>query len=116
MTFQIRATLNLKELKRRVAKSLFFSKNLVQETKSKYEEGVEGIRNKLEKCHPGQEEEEIKGIFKEVEKFIKKPWERIIQHRPPKKPLWWNRNIGNSQQKRRYLERKWNAAKRAADR
>lgn len=39
--FTIKADLNLKELKRRIAKSLFFVPSAVKEAKSHYENGIE---------------------------------------------------------------------------
>lgn len=83
VTFVVKATFKLKELRRRVAKSLFFSQTAVQEAKLKYENGVDEIISKIDNCSTEQEEEETQKILRDVEHFITGPWERIIQ-RPPK--------------------------------
>lgn len=58
--------MQLKELRRRVAKSQCFSQTAVQEVKMKYENGVDDILRKLDNCRPEKEEEQIQNTFKDV--------------------------------------------------
>lgn len=43
-----------------------------------------------------------------MERFITEPCGKTVRQRVPRKPLWWNKGIGNAQQRRKKLVRKWN--------
>lgn len=116
LTYTVKANLKLKEPRRRVAKSLFFVSEAIREAKTAYEEGIESMLNKLDGCVNSVNEPHTQSVFTKVDKYITGPWERIIKSRPPRKPLWWNRNIGTAKQKRRYIARKLHKAKTEADR
>lgn len=77
---------------------------------------MDSIIESLKQCKDYTTDGATQAVYKRVEEFITKPWERIVQRSPLRKPLWWNRRIGSEQQKRRYLARKWHKVKRDADR
>lgn len=105
-TYSIKRRLKLKEINRRVTKLLFFSATAIKEAKDLYEAGIDNLIEMFDNAKNEMDETRMQAVYKEVEKYTTQPWERIVQRRPPRKPLRWNRYIGSAQQKRRYLARK----------
>lgn len=46
-------------------------------------------------------------FFSHLERLISEPWDRTVRTRGPRRALWWKKAIGNSQQRRKQLARKW---------
>lgn len=83
----IKAEVKLKHSKRRVAMSLFFSKEAVKESVAHYEDEIDTTLRNLEDCKTGKTEKEIQAVYRNIEIYITDPWIRIINKGPPKKPL-----------------------------
>lgn len=73
--------------------SFFLAPTAIREAISHYEDGVDGLIEKLDSSKQGHNETDIRKLYKEVEQFIIRPWERIVQRRPPRKPLCLNKKI-----------------------
>lgn len=74
VTFTVKAKLKLKELKRRVAKSLLLVPSAIKEAKAAYVAGIDEILDKLENCKTQKDETHIQQMYKEVDQFITGPW------------------------------------------
>lgn len=103
--------MKLKETRRWVTKSLFFSTTAVKEAREYYEAVLDDLIGKLEHFKSEHDEPKVQEVYKSVGKFKTHPWEILIHRRPSRKPIWCNRHICPAPKKRRYLARIWHQSR-----
>lgn len=114
LTLKVPAQLKLKDVRKRIAKALFYSPATKKEVKQKYEDQIPELTTKLRIVTAESSADEVRELYADIQQAIIGPWEKVVRARPPGKPVWWHPGIGAAQRKRGKLAKKWHEARSSA--